>query len=54
MKKRKEKLRNSRIVSRHEAIPGVGAMLDGTAIRIWHVFGHLIRDIEPVHVQQIV
>lgn len=29
-------------------------MLNGTGIRVWHVLGHLICDIEPVHVQQIV
>lgn len=28
--------------------------MDGAGIRIRHVLGHLIRDIEPVHVQQIV
>lgn len=29
-------------------------MVDGAGIRIGHVLGHLIRDVEPVHVQQIV
>lgn len=29
-------------------------MLDGARIRIRRILGHLIRDIEPVHVQQIV
>ena len=28
--------------------------MDGTGIRVRHVLGHLIGDIEPVHVQQIV
>lgn len=43
-----------RIVCRHEAIAGVGAAVDGAGIGTRRVLGHLIRDIEPVHVQQIV
>lgn len=46
--------KDSRVVRGDEAVPGEGAIAYSARFRNRFVFGHLVRHVESVHVEQIV